>query len=376
MVHIELEYSNKTTYSIKSDVSKYAWEVFLIFVAISSLIGDSTILIASIKYKVFKLKKIIVAIIQHIAMCDMMVVLADVIPRIISIIADEWVFGNRACRVFPYARFYLFLAIAFLICAMTTSKMCSLKLPLSFGKTSIKRAHWSCVACWVAAAVFPSFLYLLSDEIAYFSYRSYQCDLTDLSQRYRVLKPIVAVLSLVVPACVVVGTTTYILIIAMRSARRVRGDLKWQGTMATLLTAFFYILSVAPQLIYRILEYILTSEDNENTNLLTHFFRMTITFHSLNIISNFYIYCLTVTSFRQFVLTAICRCNIQESVKIRGMASHLIITVSKISSLMILNSIIYLQHNCSSNFMKFLFILPSYRPVDISHLMRVFVYIN
>ena len=99
MIREDQEYANKTTYAIKSDAVKYAWEVFLIFVAISSLIGDSTILVASIKYKAIKLQKTIVVLIQHIAVSDLMVVLTAVIPKIVSIIAYKWVFGNLTCEV-------------------------------------------------------------------------------------------------------------------------------------------------------------------------------------------------------------------------------------------------------------------------------------
>ena len=54
--------SNKTIYGI--DAARYTWAGYFLFVIISSLIGDTTILIASIRYKAFKLHKVTVTIIQ------------------------------------------------------------------------------------------------------------------------------------------------------------------------------------------------------------------------------------------------------------------------------------------------------------------------
>ena len=308
MFREDQEYTNKTTYGIKSDAVKYTWEVFLIFVALSSLIGDTTILVASIRYKAIKLQKTIVVIIQNIAVCDLMVVFIDVIPKIVSIFADEWVFGSLACEVFPYARILFLFAGVILICAITTSKMLHLKYPFRFVRISAKTAHVACLTCWKVAALLPILFKLFSGGIIYFSYRSYQCELS-LSGHF--LKVISVVLILLSSNCLVVATTTYILVKAIKTARTVRGDLKWQGTVATLLTAFFYILSLAPRFIYGMFDYIYRSEDKRNTYLFIHFYRVVVTFPFINTISNFYIYCLTITSFREFVSSAMSRCSRQ-----------------------------------------------------------------
>ena len=313
MLREDQEYTNKTTYGIKSDAVKYTWEVFLIFVAISSLIGDTTILVASIKYNAIKLQKTIVVIVQHIAVCDLMVVLTNVIPRIITIFADKWVFGSLACKVLAYARVLFILAGSFLICAMTICKTLHIKYPFRIVRISTKTAHAACSACWTIAAAISFLFKMASVDITYFSYRSYQCDYIDSWQRFYILKPISAVAVLFIPSCLVVATTTYILFKAIKTTRRVRGDLKWQGTVATLLTAFLYILSAAPQLIYRLLEYIYRSEENKNTDLLTHFYRIAVTFPLINTISNFYIYCLTITSFREFVFSTVSQCSCPQS---------------------------------------------------------------
>ena len=65
-------FSDKTKFGIKNDTERYLWAGWLAFVVVSSLLGDSLILIASIKYNAFNLHKMIVTFIQHIAVCDLL----------------------------------------------------------------------------------------------------------------------------------------------------------------------------------------------------------------------------------------------------------------------------------------------------------------
>ena len=304
----ELEYTNKTLSGIKNDVLKFSWVAFLVFVAISSMIGDTIILIATIKYKAIKLNKTIVVAIQHIAVCDLMVVLTYVLPKIISIIAGEWVFGNIACDLIPYTNFFVFSTGMFLVSFMTTIKMLHIKYPLRFVRyTSTKMAHCLCSASWIGALVCLTliiFIYKDSNEI--FSYRGYGCIFTNTVEKLSFLRPIVAALCFFGPACVVTATTGYILVKAKGTAERIHRNMKWQGTLATILTALFYIVSAAPQLLYRFLEHVYSSEYKSNTHLFVHFYRVADSFLLFNTISNFYIYCLTITSFRAFVHKTIC----------------------------------------------------------------------
>ena len=214
--------------------------------------------------------------------------------------------GNLACEVLPYANISSVSAGSFLICAMTTFKMLSLKYPFKFARIPTKIAHTACLACWTVAAVAPILSQQLSEEITYFSYRSYQCDISSITP-LQFLKPVLSIFFVVIPSFMVVANTSYILAKAIKTARTVRGDLKWQGTVATLFTALFYVLSPAPIIIYRLLEYTYISEDKMISYSFVHFYRIGVTFPFINTISNFYIYCLTITSFREFVFSVISR---------------------------------------------------------------------
>ena len=302
MIDEELRYGNRTTYGIRSDGWRYAWGAYLIFVTISSLVGDSTILIASIKYKAIKLQRITIVIIQHIAVADLMVVLTDVMPKLISVITGRWVFGSLMCRVAPAPRIYFVAAGLYLVSTMTTTKMLLIKFPLRFRTFVMERENLICLGCWVGALVGPAVFLLSINRITYFSYRGYQCDFTDPSPSHG-LKLAAPVLLVFTPALVVFATSSFILTEARRVAQRFRDDMKWQGAMATIMTAFLYLLSVFPHLLYRVVERI-SSEENSSF-MLKQFYRIAISFHYFNTISNFYIYCLTVASFRNFIMSRI-----------------------------------------------------------------------
>ena len=64
-------YSNYTQFGIKNESERYLYACWISLVVLSSLFGDSLILIASTKYKAFKLNKMTVALIQHMSVNDL-----------------------------------------------------------------------------------------------------------------------------------------------------------------------------------------------------------------------------------------------------------------------------------------------------------------
>ena len=300
MVPQDNEFSNRTIYGVESAALRYTWAGFLFFVIVSSLIGDTAILIASIKYRAFKLHKIIIVIIQHIAVCDLMVSVVDVFPNFASLLANKQVFGDFLCYISPYPRFYLTVASVLLICTMTTSKLFTLKYPIRSRVISLKQMHLICTVCWVVSFIVPVIFICIDWHDVYFSFRIYQCSYGYSADVYRKLKPILVALFIFLPTCVVVTTTVLVLIIAKRVASRNRGSLKWQGITTTVLTATIYCVSVLPVFLYAAGEGKVGGEKSSSF-FHTYFYRIANLFLSLNTISNFYIYSLTVDSFRRFV---------------------------------------------------------------------------
>ena len=143
------------------------------FVIISSLVGDSLILIGSIKYRAFRLHKIIVTFIQHMAVCDLVKTLGDVIPNMISSICD----GGSSHKIMIYSRFFItFLTSSLgslLICGLTLTKLLLLSYPFRIGIASKSQAHKVCLGIWVAALYAPLVQLLIDKDDVIFDYRNY-----------------------------------------------------------------------------------------------------------------------------------------------------------------------------------------------------------
>ena len=304
----DYQYSNKTLFGIKSDAERYAGAGYGLFVIISSLVGDTIILIASLKYRAINLHKVIVVTIRHIALCDLMVTLVSVFPAFVSVVSDEWVLGSFLCYLTYYLGRYIYGVNMLLICTMTTSKLLLLKYPLRLGTVSVKTAHMICGACWLAAVIVPVTILLvnvLEGENVYFSYLTYTCEYGLTSNMWVWLLPLIAVVFVFIPNCVVVATTVYLLIIAKQVARRGRESLKWQGIMTTVLTASVYCISVLPYVVCSVVYFALGGVLTVDSSLNTSFVRIVWSFLCLNTISNFYIYSLSVQSFRHFIFSRI-----------------------------------------------------------------------
>ena len=295
--------NNKTFLGVESDGARYTWGAYLLFVIVSSLVGDTAILIGSIKYRALKLHKVITVIIQHIAVCDLMVCGMDVIPNLVAILSKRQNHGFFSCYVGPFARSFLNPAAVILICNMTISKLLLLQYPLRSGRITRKRAHIYCGACWLVSLLVPTIFVIVNWKAIYFSNRSHQCGYDDHYVQYVWLKPLLSVVFALLPTGMVVLSTTLLLVRARQLAQRSRESLKWQGLVATVLTATVYCISVLPTIIYSVIESIVRRNHEGSSLFLTHFYRLAYSFLSLNTMSNFYIYTLTVSSFRNFVRT-------------------------------------------------------------------------
>ena len=90
LISDNMKTNNQTLLGIKDDVERSVLIVWSVTVLLTSLIGDITILIATIKYNAINQHKVIVAIMQHLAVCDLLQAVLNVFPSILSFTADRW----------------------------------------------------------------------------------------------------------------------------------------------------------------------------------------------------------------------------------------------------------------------------------------------
>ena len=297
------EFGNITKYGIYNDAVRFTWAGYYLFVTLSSLIGDTTILVASIKYKAIKLHRTIVIIIKHLAVCDLLVASLQTMPMFVTFVADKWVFGEVVCYVRSFAPYYFGTTSVLLICTMVTYKLLLLEYPFKLGTRSSKNAHMICGACWGIASIMPITMSLVSLHDVHFSYLMYTCFYDFFSDSWTILGPSLAAIFVMSPIFVVMVASIKLLLLAKRVARRERKSLKWQGLMTTILTATVYSVSLLPWFGWGAI--VAASEGIQkhlNAAAINRTYsRVAISLTYLNTMCNFYIYCLTVTGFRNFV---------------------------------------------------------------------------
>ena len=83
----------------ENDGGKFVLMLYLLTVFLASLIGDTLIIVASTRSGAIKLNKFIVAIMQHIAACDILLSITFVLPTIVSLSTNHLIFGFESVLI-------------------------------------------------------------------------------------------------------------------------------------------------------------------------------------------------------------------------------------------------------------------------------------
>ena len=294
-------------FGIQNKSERHFWAAFCAVAILSSLIGDTLILIASFERDAFKINKVIVTIMQHIALSDLTIALVTALPCAISLVANSWVLGDEMCYVRLYVGNFIYMAGMSLIAVLTTAKFLILRYPLRAASWSKKRVHLVCGAIWVSTMIInPMIVVLIDKDDVHFDYRIYNCEYGYTSNVWSYVLPINGFIFGFVPNMVIVATTIptlMYLVDARKSASRVKGTVPWQGALPIALNAVVYCISTLPYIIYNTAKRFVHGDSQEWFQV--HFYRLCYFLLMINIMSNFYIYTLTIKSFRRFLLTIV-----------------------------------------------------------------------
>ena len=298
-------YPNSTHNGIQSDVERLTWAAWLAVIFTCSLVGDIAILVASVKYRAFKLHTLMVAFIQHISVCDLLISVFVVFPTLTSLLANKWIFGNTVCHVTANFTVFGVPASSLLTCSMTASKLWLLRYPLKAKSLSEKQAHFLCGGIWVLSLIPPSlYLGVDKDDVGW-KENIYSCYYKHSSPSWDYLEPINHGVFGGVPVFIVI-ICSVLLITHLREARRVsargRGAVRWQGIVTVVAVATVFIIAVFPLTVYWICETYLKSA--ELYDLQASFSRTATTLFYLNVAPNVFLYFSTVKSFRRFLCRA------------------------------------------------------------------------
>ena len=209
------------------------------------------------------------------------------------------------CYFNLYTMYYFFTSSSFLISLMTASKLLIVKFPIRASAFRLMHAHVCCSIIWAFVVALPLTIFIVGGVDISCSSKLYIFELNITKGgwgTWKWLEPLVAVVFLLIPNLVVLVSTVLLIKEAINIIRRspVRTPLKWQGITTTILIASVYCISILPFFIYRIFAAYVPDTPG---NIFHHEFWIFAKFIIyLNTACNFYIYCLTVYSFREFLL--------------------------------------------------------------------------
>ena len=120
---------NVEVYGIQNDILRYAYIAYLLLVMFSSLVGDSLVLVETLKYEAMKINCFLVVLLQHIAVLDILTCITYVIPQITSMMCGKWVLGGLYCQVNSIASLYVMTVNQLFTCSMAFIKVLVVKFP-------------------------------------------------------------------------------------------------------------------------------------------------------------------------------------------------------------------------------------------------------
>ena len=297
MVHT----NNFTELGIHTSTELHLWISFNFLVALSSLIGDTIILVGIIRYKAMKLHKAVVVVIIHLAVSDLLLTTFETVPQIISLSSQGWVLGGLLCLLNPNINIACITATAGLTCVLTTNKLLIVLHPLRAGSWTEKQVHMVCAVFWVLGLFQPGqllYIFFCSSEDLYFNYLDYTCSYmqTDAPAWLEWSAAVFTFGGLLLAFIVLVLTSSLLLLKARKLALERGKCLRWQGVLTVVTTTVVYLVSNLPWFVVTLSSLAVSPS--------TSTWRAVLFISNLNIMANFYVYSLTVASFREFLCTS------------------------------------------------------------------------
>ena len=286
---------------IQSDFGRYLLATYNMFVLLATLVGDSIILIATIKYNAIKLNKVHIVIMQHLAVADLVMSVFFLFPNFVAMTTNRWILGEVMCFLDGLIKFWLYSVVLSLTCTLTTTKLLTVKFPFYSRIWSAKSAHCVCLSTWVASLLnLAGFLDYLSssDYFPSFSYLEYSCFIRVKHQTmvplwlYQLRKAVSSIHIFLILAVII--TSLLLVLEAKRTASRNNRAVRWEGILTVILTGAVVVVSFGPfALIWTL--------SNLGIRISVPSVRAATVLYNLNIVANFFIYAMTVQSFRKFL---------------------------------------------------------------------------
>lgn len=306
-----MNYIANRTALISSSTERDLWTIYLSAILLSSIVGDTLILIAARKPGTFKLSKTILVIMKYIAVLNLVRSTLVIFPKIVSIQKDRWVWGT------PFGYFYwisdlcTFQASNSLLVLLAVSKVVVLKVLRL-------RAHWTVRRCHKACCGLFLFSLSLSGLIG-LAQRPKTLDFSPihyaLRSQYPITNSVYNLTAYIIPMIILIICTALLghcLLKSRASSLRAGSRFRWRGAVTVATTGLMHLVVTLSVVVMYVVVAVkcwgTTARCHEVVVENSRILRGISMSAHLNITCNFVVYCITMGSFRRFVVMRMVRC--------------------------------------------------------------------
>ena len=113
------------------NITRWGLVTFMVVIIIISLVGNTVVLIGSLKYKVLaSMDQVSIILLENIACTDLIITLISTMVMLTTLVSERWILGAVLCAV-SYFRLYVLFIEMFFITAMSSYRLKIISSPFS-----------------------------------------------------------------------------------------------------------------------------------------------------------------------------------------------------------------------------------------------------
>ena len=233
---------------VTPDAVRYFLIIWSILSAILSFTGNTVVLVASRKFRAFKVDKVSVTLIDNLAVADLGYTLVETVPTIGAQLTDRWPYGRQFCVVNKVLTNIFFNMTILLVCLLSVSKLTCLLFPIHARTRRSRHAVILVSLTWFFVTTYCVVSTVVSNPDVYYDTVSFQCW---VNYRNRVPFGVILVGWMLVMNVVIIIATSWLLVEVKRASSF--SSLK-KGAVAVIAISAIFTVATLPAAIVMILE--------------------------------------------------------------------------------------------------------------------------
>lgn len=289
---------NQSLFEITDELHKGLLISWCFILGIFSIIGNTIVIIASVKYKALRLDKVSVTLIKHIGFADVCYALVVILVVGWSLVENRWPLSHVMCHVSVYLQYFLALVDINIIWVLNVAKLTCILYPFRARLRSQNTGYILAASMWLFSNIYPLQNAAMRRTV-YFDYRSYRCANLHTPDEWEWLDPLNTLIFFLTPNIIVVVTTVWLLVYTNKCAA-----IHKQAVVTMVTVSLVFCISYAPIGVYLVAEkwIIEAAGDRKHENFFyLQLYRYGTLVKFINNSINPVIYYLTISSFRKFV---------------------------------------------------------------------------